>query len=377
MSQNSRYAIHKIDWVNTLFLILSPIVTVGLILAHIEFEGWNPWHILVGMIFYFATGLSITAGYHRLFSHRTYEANSLVKLFFLIFGAAAFQNSLLKWATDHRRHHLRVDTDEDPYSINKGFFYAHMGWIFLKEEEQYKDKFPKDLTNDSLVMWQHKYYLPIAIISGLLLPAIIGLMMGSPIGGLAIAGFARLVLVHHFTFFINSLCHVLGKRPYTDENTARDSYLMAFFTYGEGYHNFHHKFQTDYRNGLRWYQFDPSKWLINVLAFFGMAGKLKRTSEADILIAKMAMDRKNLYQSLSQKQWIDLSRLDQMKAKVEEAQRRFQELKAEYKELKRTLPKDSREKLLVFKSNMKMAKIEFQMSYAQWRAMTKTMYGIA
>lgn len=287
----------RLDWVNTFFLILTPLFAIGLSALYFNNNGLEWSQLFLAFLFYLATGMSITGGYHRLFSHKTYKANSLVKLLYLLFGAAAFQNSALKWSADHRIHHRHVDHEDDPYNINKGFFWAHIGWIFFKEKEQNEEKkmeatFPKDLTTDKLVMWQHKHYLKIAVLMGLVLPAVIGHFLGSALGGFALAGVLRLVVVHHCTFLINSLCHVIGSRPYTDTNTARDSAFMALFTYGEGYHNYHHYFPTDYRNGIRWYHFDPTKWMIKVMSWTGWVSDLKLVPEKLIEKARSEMRSK-------------------------------------------------------------------------------------
>jgi len=287
----------NIDWTNALFLSLSPIASIILVILFFKNNDHYAPQIILGVVFYFLTGMSITAGYHRLFSHRTYKAHFLLRLFYLLFGAAAFQNSALKWSHDHRIHHNHVDEELDPYNINRGFFWAHMGWIFFKEEDSQK-KYPKDLLQDSLVVWQHKYYFPIAIFMGLILPTLIGGLFGSFLGGFALSGLFRVVFVHHCTFFINSLCHVLGSRPYTDENTARDSFILAFFTYGEGYHNYHHYFPTDYRNGIRWYQYDPTKWLIKFTELTGFAFDLKKYPERVIKEAQEKMGLKQHIRSI-------------------------------------------------------------------------------
>jgi stearoyl-CoA desaturase (delta-9 desaturase) len=284
----------QIDWVNVYFLTLTPILAVLLTIIYFLHNDLAWPQIILFIVFYFITGISITAGYHRLFSHHTYQTNNLVKLIFLIFGAGAFQNSALKWSSDHRIHHRHVDHIKDPYNIKRGFFYAHIGWIFYKDDIESETKFPKDLLQDKLVLWQHKYYFIIAVSSGLILPAILGHFLGSALGGLALSGLLRLVIVHHCTFFINSLCHVVGTRPYTEDNTARDSFILAFFTYGEGYHNYHHLFPSDYRNGIYWYQYDPTKWLIISLKMIGFAKNLKQVPAKIILQAKEEMTVKRL-----------------------------------------------------------------------------------
>ncbi len=281
----------QIDWVNTIFLTTTPIVAIALSALYFMQNGLQWSQIALAVIFYFATGLSITGGYHRLFSHRAYKANNLVKFLYLIFGAATFQNSALKWSADHRIHHTHVDDEKDPYNINKGFWWAHIGWIFFQEKEV-EPKYPKDLLNDKLVMWQHRNYLWLAVTMGVILPTVIGYFLGSALGGLALAGFGRIVFVHHCTFFINSLCHIVGTRPYTDTNTARDSAIMAVFSYGEGYHNYHHYFPVDYRNGIKWYHFDPTKWMIKTLSFVGWTSDLKKVQEKLITQAKLEMKMK-------------------------------------------------------------------------------------
>lgn len=283
-----------IDWVNVLFLTLTPVFAVILSWIYFSSNGIELPQILMAIAFYFITGMSITAGYHRLLSHKAYKANPLIKFIYLIFGAAAFQNSALKWSSDHRIHHRHVDHDKDPYNINRGFFYAHMGWIFYKDQTTETAHYPKDLLNDKLVMWQHRNYLWIAVTMGFVLPMVLGHFLGSALGGLALSGVARVVFVHHCTFFINSLCHIVGKRTYTDSNTARDSYIMAFFSYGEGYHNYHHYFPSDYRNGIRWYHFDPTKWLIKSLSLVGLVRDLKKVPQKLINQARAEMQSKNL-----------------------------------------------------------------------------------
>ncbi|MGQ0621176.1 MAG: acyl-CoA desaturase [Panacagrimonas sp.] len=232
-------------------------------------------------VFLFASGLSITAGYHRLWAHRTYEASLPLRIFYMLFGAQAFQNSILIWASMHRVHHREVDdVDRDPYSIKRGFWFAHMGWMLRDYPSQVLDlSNARDLERDPVVMFQHRHYLGIALFMNIGLPALVGMLSGDVWGVLLVAGLLRLVLNHHLTFFINSLAHLWGRRPYTEDNSARDNDFIALLTYGEGYHNFHHLFQWDYRNGVRWWQFDLTKWWIAAWSWFGQARNLKRVPE--------------------------------------------------------------------------------------------------
>ena len=277
----------KFSWVNTAFLVITPVLAVALIPWQIMQSGfsWVDFSLFVAMVW--ATGLSITAGYHRLLSHLSYEGSPVVKFIYLVFGAAALQNSALKWCSDHRYHHRFVDKEGDPYSIEKGFFYAHMGWIFYNDPAERSFDNAKDLLNDRLVAWQHRWYLAIAVIIGFGLPTLIGAAFGRPWEGLLWGGILRVVFVHHGTFLINSASHTFGTRPYSTKNSARDCWWLAIFTYGEGYHNFHHAFQNDYRNGLRWFHWDPTKWLIWSTAKLGLARNLVRTPDAHILKARL------------------------------------------------------------------------------------------
>lgn len=349
----------KIDLVNTLFLFLTPLAAIFFISLHLMRDGMMLSQWLLALFFYFLTGLSITAGYHRLFSHRAYKAHPVIEMIFLFFGAGAFQNSLLKWGTDHRRHHTKCDTEDDPYSIKKGFFYAHMGWICEADERNEIERWGKDLMKNPRVMFQHKYYLPLAIFSGIVLPTLMGGLFGSFLGGFALATWGRIVFVHHMTFFINSLAHTWGNQTYGDDNTARDSQLVAFFSYGEGHHNYHHHFQADYRNGVRWYDYDPTKWLINVLAFFGLATDLKSTDEQDIIAARLKMEQKihpafnDSTQELLQKIKAQLKELKELRQQYTlQKQNGAKELVREYKQKIREHQRHLNEQLELWRASM-------------------------
>lgn len=280
------YALNRLNKINTLFLLLTPLAAILGIVYWLMTDGFQIEVILLAVLFYYLSGLGITAGYHRLFAHRAYKSNTFYKILMLILGGCAVQNSALKWCNDHRVHHTKVDTDHDPYNIKEGFFFAHMGWILLQENIE-DFRYSRDLVNDKWVMLQHKYYIPMIGFFSFALPGLITYFwLNSFWSGFFVAGFARIVFVHHCTFFINSLCHMLGTRPYDTHQTARDSWIMALFTFGEGYHNYHHTFQADYRNGIRWYHYDPTKWLIFSMSKLGIVSDLKTVKEEEI-IAKM------------------------------------------------------------------------------------------
>ncbi len=279
------------DWTNIFFLCGSPVIGVlGTALYALRY-GIVWWEPVLCLALFMAVGLSVGAGYHRYYAHRTYECHPVVQATFLFFGALALQNSVLKWARDHRDHHKYVDRDWDPYNINRGAWYAHILWIFYKEDAGRDFKNVPDLTKNRLVMLQSRGAAFLGIVVGLGLPTLVGAFFGRPLGGLLWGGFLRIVLVHHTTFFINSLAHLWGKRPYSEESSARDNWLLAFFTHGEGYHNFHHKFPSDFRNGIRWWQWDPSKWLIRGLGRLRLARALRSTPPPMVAAAHLEVER--------------------------------------------------------------------------------------
>lgn len=247
------------------------------------------WVLFV--VFLYANGMSITGGYHRLWAHKSYDAHWSLRLIYLVFGTMALQNSVFAWASGHRTHHLNVDDeDKDPYSIRRGFWFAHIGWM-IREYDSGKPDFTNipDLRRDPMLAFQHRFYVPLALLANFGLPLLAGWLIGDVWGTFILAGVLRLVVSHHVTFFINSLAHMWGSRPYTEDNTARDNPVLAFFTYGEGYHNYHHIFAHDYRNGVRWWQWDPTKWLIAGLQYVGLTRRLKRTPAFQIQRALLAM----------------------------------------------------------------------------------------
>lgn len=278
---------HPLDWINISFLVLSHALgVVGIIYLCRHFH----WATLtLGLVWLTCTSMSITGGYHRLFSHRAYNAHAIVKWFYLLFGAASVQNSVLNWAADHRVHHKHTDHEQDPYNIKKGFWWAHMGWVcYRNPAPDYSGV--KDLAADRLVSFQHRYYLPLAFLVGWGIPTAIASSWGDPWGGFLVAGFTRVAVQYQSTFSINSIAHYIGTQPYAQNNSARDSIITAIFTWGEGYHNYHHRFPTDYRNGIRAYHFDPSKWFVWCLSHLGLTYDLRRTP--DTVIAKALQDSK-------------------------------------------------------------------------------------
>lgn len=283
------------DLLNTLFLTGTLALALGLVPWRLAVAGLTWTEALVFLVMTFAIGTAISGGYHRLFSHRAYRATWPVRILFLCLGAAAFENSALKWASDHRTHHQHVDTERDPYSIGRGFWSAH--WTWVMEAQALPLTGVADLEKDPLVLWQHRNHFLIGAVVATL-PLWIGLATGDLLGHLVFGVVLRIVVTHHTTFFINSAAHRFGTRPYTEANTARDNWLLAPLTYGEGYHNFHHQWQWDYRNGARWYQWDSTKWLLNLLAWMGLVGQFRRVSRSTMARARLHMEEQRLGERL-------------------------------------------------------------------------------
>ncbi|OLL21732.1 Acyl-CoA desaturase [Neolecta irregularis DAH-3] len=270
----------KMNWISTIALIFPPVFGIyGFFTTPIDSRTF-----LWSVIWYFCTGLGITAGYHRLWAHRSYSASWPLRLALMLCGTGAVEGSIRWWSAGHRSHHRWTDTEKDPYSIRKGFFHSHIGWMMFKSDPKKKGRTNiSDLNQDPIVVFQHKHYLPLMIFMSVVFPTLVsGLGWGDYRGGYFYAGLLRLVFVHHATFCVNSLAHWIGDQPFDDRHSPRDHVLTAFITMGEGYHNFHHEFPADYRNAIKWYQYDPTKWLIRVCHFVGLAFGLKQFPENEI-----------------------------------------------------------------------------------------------
>lgn len=333
-----------INWPAAIMFTITTLVTVIAVPWYGISAGYSTAAWVAFLVLTILTELAITAGYHRLWSHNTYKAHWSLRLFYALFGAMALQNTVLDWCSGHRTHHRHVDdVDKDPYSAKRGLWFSHMGWMLRNYESSASITFDnvKNLQKDPIVMWQYKYYLPIALGLNIAIPAALGVIFNDFWGMILLAGFLRIVTAHQFTFFINSIVHKWGKQPYTDENTARDNALFAILTHGEGYHNFHHIFQNDYRNGVRWWQYDPTKWFIAVASWFGLATDLKRVSNFRIQRAKVQMQFKRAQEKLSQssqtEKWAEL---------LEKEYEQFTKMLSEWTELQAGKYQEARQNLL-------------------------------
>lgn len=239
--------------------------------------------------------ISITVGYHRLYSHRSFRAARSVRVFLALMGAGAMQGSIKWWCLRHRLHHRFTDDPvHDPYAATRGLLWSHMGWIFFKPRyDRLKVIEQDDLRSDPVVRFQHKYYVPLALLIGFVLPPVAGWLWGDPYGAFVWGALVARVLIWHCTFFVNSLAHWDGLQPYSDENTSKSNLFLAMLTCGEGNHNFHHAFPHDYRSGPCPFDWDPSKWVILSLHTLGLATGLKRARPDDVSEALIYMAHKH------------------------------------------------------------------------------------
>jgi len=367
---------NKYPWspLNSIFLLGT--LGLALVLVPLEFRHslrhWSEWAVLAGMVF--AVGTGVTAGYHRLFSHRAYQASLPVRFVLLCLGAASFENSILHWASDHRLHHQFVDGERDPYDIGKGFWYAHWLWVIRQREDPIVGV--ADLERDPLVRWQHRNIFLIGGVVTLLVPVTVGLATHNLAGHLIMGVLLRVVLTHHTTFLINSAAHVFGTRPYTDTNSARDNGFLAPITFGEGYHNFHHMWQWDYRNGVRWYQWDTTKWLLAVMNWLGLVKGLRRVPDPVIRQARLLMEEKALLarlakaspqapEGLNVRLVAARQRLDEALAALYEQRQAWQARKAERKADR---AEAFAQRKAEWKAAMAQRRGELRVAWAEWHA---------
>lgn len=361
---------------NTLFLTGTLVLALVLVPWRIAVSGLRWSEALVFLAMAFLVGTAVTGGYHRLFSHRAYRATWPVRFLFLCFGAAAFENSALKWSSDHRAHHLHVDTDEDPYSIRRGFWYAHWTWVMEAADRPLAGV--GDLERDPLVRWQHRHHFLIGAVAASI-PFWIGLATGNVLGQVIFGMLLRIVVTHHTTFLINSAAHMFGSRPYTDANTARDNWLLAPLTCGEGFHNFHHQWQWDYRNGALWYQWDTTKWLLNLLAWAGLVGQFRRVSKPTMLRARLRMEEQRLQDRLAQaspalaqpaRSRLAAARLklDAALGSLHDQHEAWARRQADRRTRGRVRAEGRREARQEWKAAMARHRAELKLAWAEWRA---------
>ncbi len=274
---------------------------IGLILV-----GWQLWDdalswsdIIVFAIVYPICGLGITVGFHRLLTHRAFKTRPWLRFTFAAMGSMAIEGPVISWVADHRKHHAFADQPGDPHSPHvdhghglkgalRGLFHAHVGWLFIHTDRANKERYAPDLMKDPVVAYVDRTFF-IWVLIGLLLPFLLGWAIGGTLlaglTGLLWGGLVRMLVLHHVTYSINSLCHFFGRRDYPTEDESRNLAWLAPLSFGESWHNNHHAFPTSAHHGLRWWEVDISAMVIRGLEKAGLAWDVQRPS-AERMAAK-------------------------------------------------------------------------------------------
>jgi stearoyl-CoA desaturase (delta-9 desaturase) len=274
-------------YVANLLAVILPFLGLGTAAVSLWGRGFHrvDLGLLLGM--YALTGLGVTVGFHRLFTHHAFETSRAVQFVLAALGSMAVQGPLLKWVAQHRLHHRHSDRPDDPHSphhqgrgllgLLRGFWHAHLGWAFRPDPPDL-DRYVKDLRQSGLLRTLSTLF-PLWVAVGLLAPAALGglltLSWAGALLGLLWGGLARIFLVHHVTWSINSVCHLWGGRPFQTADHSRNNFLFGVLALGEGWHNNHHAFPTSARHGLRWWQLDASYGVIRALALLGLAWNVR------------------------------------------------------------------------------------------------------
>jgi stearoyl-CoA desaturase (delta-9 desaturase) len=271
-----------VRWVNLAAVILP---FLGFIAAAVWLWGWgfDAVQLSVFLVMYFATGLGITIGFHRLFTHRAFETHRGVKAVLGVLGSMAVEGPLFRWVAIHRRHHQHADHDDDPHSPHlhgegfkgmvKGLWHAHVGWV-MEPDAPGLARYVGDLRRDPMLRRVSALF-PLWVLIGLLLPTVAG----------GLLTMTCIFLVHHVTWSINSVCHLWGSRPFHGDDESRNNVVFGVLALGEGWHNNHHAFPTSARHGLRWWELDLSYWVIRAMSATGLVWKV-RTPDAQAIADK-------------------------------------------------------------------------------------------
>jgi len=252
-----------------------PFVLVHLVCVAAIWTGVTWQAVTICIALYWLRIFAIGAGYHRYFSHRAFSTSRTFQFILALLSQSTAQKSVLWWAAKHRHHHLHSDTERDVHSPrHRGFWYSHVGWIFVRRHAKTDLVKVDDFARYPELMWLHRYELVPAIALGVLCWLIAGW------SGLVVGFFWSTVLVYHATFCINSLAHVHGRRRYVTGDDSRNNWFLAVFTMGEGWHNNHHACQSSAQQGFRWWEFDPTFYILKGLSWLRVVWDLKRPPEA-------------------------------------------------------------------------------------------------
>ena len=282
----------RLDRFLTGSITVLPFVGLGIVCWQVWNEALRWSDVIVFFICYVATALGVTVGFHRLFTHRAFKAKQGVRATLAILGSAAIEGPITAWVADHRKHHAFADVEGDPHSPHvdhghgvkgafKGLWHAHWGWLFIHTHRGNKQRYAPDLMADPLIRWVDRTFI-LWVLVGLLVPFLLGWLIGGSIEtaltGLLWGGLVRMLVVHHVTYSINSLCHFFGRKDFDTGDESRNLLWLSPFTFGESWHNNHHAFPTSYRHGLKFWQLDISAGVIWLLEKAGLAWDVVRVS---------------------------------------------------------------------------------------------------
>ncbi|MDD9911714.1 MAG: fatty acid desaturase [Alphaproteobacteria bacterium] len=255
-------------------------ICIPISLYLIYFYGLSVSQIIYYISAYLLGGFGITLLYHRVWTHGAAKLNKYVEFFFAITSIFMLQQNGKIWIAEHIKHHQHTDNKEDPYSTAHGFWWAHQNWVVYSYPYELP-RLPKRLENNKILEFQSKYYWLLSILLNIAIPAILAISANAPWWSGVIISLARVMVCNHFIYGINSICHYFGTQPFSKANSSRNVWWWIF-TLGEQYHNYHHTFPKDYRNGIYWYDFDPTKWLLKLLTLIGLAKDLHKTPQEKI-----------------------------------------------------------------------------------------------
>jgi len=362
-----------ISWPAVSFLTLTPIAAALLLTIYIWNYGVHWFDVTLLLSFFFLSNTAISGGYHRYYSHQAYECHWLLQLFYMVFGTTALQYSVIDWSRNHRIHHQYTDTHLDPHNIKQGFLHAHIGWVIHKTPLEHDFSNVKDLLKNKLCVWQKKYYWPIFFVTALVLPAFLGwLVADRPFGGLLWGALLRIVIQGHTTYSINSFAHTFGKRPFSIDNEARDSWVLALLSNGEGFHNFHHRFASDFRNGWKWYHYDPTKWMVTLGQFVGLTWNLKKASDLDMLKAQLLVDSQLVAQKLQQLKMDEAVRTS-LEDRLMPARKQIEKLALQISALKQDLRQSAQQRRQEIEASYYLQRKKLNSTLKEWRTITRRM----